>query len=187
MGRLIYDQNFKKTLVELLNSGKPVKELTKEFGVSQASIHRWGNSENTIASFSYNLVNDVFQVVQAFDGNLIPSGGKNPMTGNRSNLNIDGTPNYKPVNGFVNTLTTLKAIARGVNLFKSTVPKGIGYLRKINASQFSKIFKGNLARLKPIIRGRINRIINMGISSYNNQISNGLILLKSMMLRREEE
>lgn len=41
MGRIIYDQNFKKTLVELLNSGKPVKELTKEFGVSQASIHRW--------------------------------------------------------------------------------------------------------------------------------------------------
>src|SRR5690606_8647402 len=93
----------------MLSQGSPGNN---EFGPWN---YRWGNSENTIASFSYNLVNDAFQVVQAFDGNLIPSGGENPMTGNRSNLNIDGTPNYKPVNGFVNTLTTLMPLARGVN------------------------------------------------------------------------
>lgn len=46
MGRIVYDQSFKKTLVELLNSGKSVKELTKEFGVSQASIHRWDKEFN---------------------------------------------------------------------------------------------------------------------------------------------
>jgi len=54
MGRIIYDQNFKRTLVELLNSGKPVKELTKEFGVSQASIHRWNNEFNATTSTSIN-------------------------------------------------------------------------------------------------------------------------------------
>jgi transposase len=41
MGRIVYDQEFKKTILELLNTGKSVKELTTEFGVSQASIHRW--------------------------------------------------------------------------------------------------------------------------------------------------
>jgi len=50
MGRIVYDQSFKKTLVELLNSGRPVKELTKEFGVSQASIHRWDKEFNATAS-----------------------------------------------------------------------------------------------------------------------------------------
>lgn len=50
MGRIIYDQSFKKTLVELLNSGKSVRDLTEEFGVSQASIHRWNNEFNTTAS-----------------------------------------------------------------------------------------------------------------------------------------
>jgi transposase len=41
MGRIVYDQEFKKTIVELLNTGKSDKDLTTEFGVSQASIHRW--------------------------------------------------------------------------------------------------------------------------------------------------
>ncbi len=41
MVRIAYNQSFTKTLMELLNSGKSVKELTKEFGVSQASIYRW--------------------------------------------------------------------------------------------------------------------------------------------------
>lgn len=41
MGRTIYDLEFKKTLVELLNTGKSVKDLSKEFRVSSASIHRW--------------------------------------------------------------------------------------------------------------------------------------------------
>jgi transposase len=50
MGRIVYDQSFKKTLVELLNSGKSVKDLTKEFGVSQASIHRWDKEFNTTTS-----------------------------------------------------------------------------------------------------------------------------------------
>ncbi|QFZ56053.1 IS3 family transposase [Oceanihabitans sp. IOP_32] len=47
---MVYDQSFKKTLVELLNSGKSVKDLTKEFGVSQASIHRWDKEFNTTTS-----------------------------------------------------------------------------------------------------------------------------------------
>ena len=43
MGRIIYNEDFKKMLVSLLDSGKSIKELTLEFEVSQASIHRWRN------------------------------------------------------------------------------------------------------------------------------------------------
>lgn len=54
MGKIVYDQSFKKTLVELLNSGKSVKDLTKEFGISQASIHRWNKEFNTTTSKQNN-------------------------------------------------------------------------------------------------------------------------------------
>ena len=47
MGRTVYDQGFKRTILELLNTGKSVKELTTEFGVSQASIHRWSKEFST--------------------------------------------------------------------------------------------------------------------------------------------
>jgi len=50
MGRIVYDQGLKKTIVELLDSGKSVKELTVEFGVSQASIHRWCKELSTPTS-----------------------------------------------------------------------------------------------------------------------------------------
>jgi transposase len=43
MGRIIYNEDFKKMIVSLLDSGKSIKELTLEFEVSQASIHRWRN------------------------------------------------------------------------------------------------------------------------------------------------
>lgn len=54
MGKIVYDQSFKKTLVELLNAGKSVKDLTKEFGVSQATIHRWAKEFKTTTSQASN-------------------------------------------------------------------------------------------------------------------------------------
>jgi transposase len=47
MGKIIYDQEFKRTIVELLNSGKTTKALCEEFSISQASIHRWHKELNT--------------------------------------------------------------------------------------------------------------------------------------------
>jgi hypothetical protein len=41
MGKIIYDQEFKKTIVSLLDSGKSVLELSTEYSVSLASINRW--------------------------------------------------------------------------------------------------------------------------------------------------
>jgi len=41
MGKKIYDQEFKNTIVELLTSGKTAQELSKEYEISLASINRW--------------------------------------------------------------------------------------------------------------------------------------------------
>ena len=41
MGKKIYDNEFKQTLVSLLESGKTALELSKEYKVSLASINRW--------------------------------------------------------------------------------------------------------------------------------------------------
>ncbi len=46
MSRTIYTQEFKKTIVELLESGKSVKELSIEFNVSQSSIKKWRKDFN---------------------------------------------------------------------------------------------------------------------------------------------
>ncbi len=46
MSRTIYAQEFKKTIVELLESVKSVKELSIEFNVSQSSIKKWRKDFN---------------------------------------------------------------------------------------------------------------------------------------------
>lgn len=81
--------------------------------------HRWGNSDNILANISYSIVNDAFQVVQSLDANLIPSGGINPLTGYRANRNIDGTPNYSPAEGVVNTAATLLPLGKAVQGVKA--------------------------------------------------------------------
>jgi transposase len=37
-----YDNDFKVMIVELLNSGRTVREITEEYGVESSSIRRWG-------------------------------------------------------------------------------------------------------------------------------------------------
>lgn len=39
-----YDEDFKRTLVELYHNGKTQASLIKEYGVSQTALSRWVNS-----------------------------------------------------------------------------------------------------------------------------------------------
>ena len=41
MGKIIYDNEFKQTIVSLLESGKTASDLSTEYSVSLASINRW--------------------------------------------------------------------------------------------------------------------------------------------------
>lgn len=47
MSKRNYEQEFKTTIIELLNSGKSPKDLSKEYGASLASINRWKKELST--------------------------------------------------------------------------------------------------------------------------------------------
>ncbi len=38
-----YTDDFKKMLIEVYNTGKPVKEICEEYGVTHASLNKWVN------------------------------------------------------------------------------------------------------------------------------------------------
>lgn len=38
-----YTEDFKKMIIEVYNTGKPVKEICEEYGVTHASIGKWVN------------------------------------------------------------------------------------------------------------------------------------------------
>lgn len=39
--RKVYDESFKRTVVDLYHSGKGVTELSREYGVAVSCIHKW--------------------------------------------------------------------------------------------------------------------------------------------------
>lgn len=43
-----YDEDFKRTLVELYHNGKTQASLTKEYGVSQTALSRWVKQYSTV-------------------------------------------------------------------------------------------------------------------------------------------
>ena len=56
----VYDENFKKTMVELYESGQKVQDLVSEYGVSDAAIYTWIKRYGTVQgktkeeSFTYD-------------------------------------------------------------------------------------------------------------------------------------
>ncbi len=38
-----YEENFKQMIIELNQTGRSVRELAKEYGLSEATIHKWKN------------------------------------------------------------------------------------------------------------------------------------------------
>ena len=52
MAKKHYDQEFKKTIVDLLESGKTAKELFKEYEVSLASVNRWKKEFSSTEEFT---------------------------------------------------------------------------------------------------------------------------------------
>ena len=54
--------------------------------------------------------------------------------------------------------------------------KGLTPLKKLNAAQFSQMFKGNLSRLKASRRGVLNVLINKQVVKINNNIHTGSVL-----------
>ena len=43
MRRKLYTEDFKKMIIQVYNTGKPIKEICEEYGVSTASLNNWIN------------------------------------------------------------------------------------------------------------------------------------------------
>jgi transposase len=46
-----YTDEFKKQIVKLMNNGKPVIEIVKEYNIARSTIHKWANDYNNTKSF----------------------------------------------------------------------------------------------------------------------------------------
>lgn len=43
MRKKTYTEDFKKTIIEVYNTGKPIKEICEEYGISTTSLNNWIN------------------------------------------------------------------------------------------------------------------------------------------------
>ena len=147
---------------------------------------RWSESDNYFAEMAYDTANDLFFLLQIVSlGALDREQNKNPFTGSCFR-NIDGTSRYDP-NEAIPGLAGMSFKVLNLKCIRYAVPpKGLVLMDKMNASQFSHTFKGNLSRLKPADRGKINSGINFFIDYFNNKIDKGYILLKDGELKRHE-
>jgi len=46
-----YEDNFKKQIAELINNGKSVAEVSREYDLSRSNIYKWVNDYNNSGSF----------------------------------------------------------------------------------------------------------------------------------------
>ena len=54
-----YDDDFKKTIVDLYNSGnKTIAELKREYGISNTSIYKWIEAYSPIKTDDGNIMNN---------------------------------------------------------------------------------------------------------------------------------
>lgn len=53
-----YDEDFKKTLVSLYESGKGITELSREYGVGRTNIRNWINKYRTITTSTGETTNN---------------------------------------------------------------------------------------------------------------------------------
>ena len=53
-----YDEDFKKTIVSLYESGKKISELSREYGVGHTNIRNWINKYQTITTSTGEITNN---------------------------------------------------------------------------------------------------------------------------------
>lgn len=54
----VYDEDFKKMIVELYENKKPVYELKREYGLADATIYRWINEYGKIKTETGEITNN---------------------------------------------------------------------------------------------------------------------------------
>ena len=127
------------------------------------------------------MANDLYVTLQGLSCGLVGSDKINDLTESKAFTNLDGSSNYEGINCAINSIVRIISRYASSAGTASLIPKGLGYMNKLNTAQFSHMCKGLfINRCSPQARGFINKLINSQIiSKWNNTISNGAILLKS--------
>ena len=53
-----YDEDFKKTIVDLYESGKKISELSREYGIGHTNIRNWINKYQKITTSTGDITNN---------------------------------------------------------------------------------------------------------------------------------
>lgn len=112
----------------------------------------WAESENLLGSMTYDVADKAYL---AFQGS--PFGAPFFPPSHRKHIEGSHASQSDVERGFFETAASIVPAGRGG-----------GMLSKLNAAQFSKTFKGNLARMSAKSRGMINRALNYGIEKFNS-------------------
>ena len=113
---------------------------------------------------AYGLLNDAWLVTQRM----------NPFDTHTTHLAGNYSTKNEYTMGLVNTVATAVPIGKATTSAKALTPTGVTLLQRLNAAQFSKQFKGTLlARTHPKIRGRLNRLLNLGVDQVNTRVQTG--------------
>ncbi len=125
--------------------------------------------------FIYGIVNSVLITLQDL----------NPFDMETTHLGGGVATRNERSMSFVDNVALALPYVRGSKGVKALVPKGISWFNRLSASQFSKTFKGNLARLKSSNRGFVNRVLNRQIlDRANNSLQTGSGIISASKLLR---
>ena len=56
-----YDEEFRKTIVELYNNKKPANEILREYGISSSALYKWIKEYSEIKTEDGNITNKEIQ------------------------------------------------------------------------------------------------------------------------------
>jgi hypothetical protein len=130
-------------------------------------FYKWSEDKSILGKITYDFADNWSVTMQ----NLFV---KNFRDGNAYHLNGEMTNTIENVEAFAGISTDLIPATK--------LTKGLTIFKKINAAQFSKIFKGNLSRLSPSTRGFINRTMNKFVNPINERISTGEVVTDGINL-----
>lgn len=58
MGYKVYEEEFKKTIVQLYENGKKISELEEEYGIGHSNIRNWINKYSSITTSTGEITNN---------------------------------------------------------------------------------------------------------------------------------
>ncbi len=122
---------------------------------------------NFLGRVAVGFVDDLWLTVQSF----------NPFDTRVTHLSGNFAIGDEAIMGLINSTATAVPLGRSTTTVKSLAPQGLTILGKLNAAQFSKMFKGTtLSRANPRVRGKLNRLINSSVDISNGKVQTGNVI-----------